>query len=106
MRIVTELTDDDDTVEDEDSEMIRCNLVRSGIFNGDRWCRLERDRPMDSKRGLRFGSKVGASRLVRDGRQMTPVGRVRRQWVRGDRRVKAVERNGRLVGRPKLGQTK
>lgn len=59
--------------------------------------------PMDLRRGLKIGSKVGVNRLER-GKRMTPMERVKQQSVRGGKRGKVVERNGKLVGQQRLGQ--
>lgn len=53
--------------------------------------------PKDLRRRLRFGSKVGESRLVND-KLMRRVERGKQQLVRGDRRKKVVARDGKVVG--------
>lgn len=59
--------------------------------------------PKDLRRLLRFGSKVGESRLVHD-KLMRRVERGKQLLERGGRRRKVVARDGKVVGQTKRGR--
>jgi hypothetical protein len=55
-------------------------------------------------RGKRMTPMGRVTQLLVRGKRMTPMGRATQLLVRGGRQLKVVERDGKAVERPRLGQ--